>query len=204
MKHFQCGSTSVLIAFNTDTTWVASPGEVIETTYLTSTTYNTIWTPVIIPTSPGFVPIQSDPKFVPKLKARATKAQQQANRIAVGAPDSPQPMNLPQYPQRVDCTSTVRSASTNVVRVTVYGLKLTLFVVTKTQWSTAASTTPHAVPEPLASANHPLLEGCRATALYCRLCYPMCCMRWWFVVLDRLGSAVRGLVFGVSASHEEP
>ncbi|RSL59509.1 hypothetical protein CEP51_013904 [Fusarium floridanum] len=123
-----------------DTTWVTSPIEVIETAFSTSTTYNTIWTPVIIPTSPGFVPIQSDPKFVPKLKARVPKVQQQENRIVVGAPDSPQPMNPPQYPQRVDCTSKVRSTSTNVVRVTVDGLRLTLFAVTRIQWSTSTST----------------------------------------------------------------
>ncbi|RTE81699.1 hypothetical protein BHE90_003729 [Fusarium euwallaceae] len=112
-----------------DTTWVTSPVEVIETAYSTSTstTYNIIFTPVVITTSPGFVPIQSDPKFVPKLKARAPKVQQQANGIAVGAPVSPQPTNPPQYLQRVDCTSKIRSTSTNVVRVTVDGLRLTLF-----------------------------------------------------------------------------
>ncbi|KAL6361093.1 hypothetical protein LRP88_04555 [Fusarium phalaenopsidis] len=104
-----------------DTTWVTIPIEVIETAYSTSTTYNTIWTPVVIPTSPGFVPIQSNPKFVPKLKARAPKAQQQANRIAVGAPDSPLSMNTLQYPHRVDCTSKIRSTSANVVRATVDG-----------------------------------------------------------------------------------
>lgn len=40
----------------------------------------------------------------------------------------------------MDCTPKVRSTSTNVVRVTVDELKLTLFAVTKSQWSTATST----------------------------------------------------------------
>ncbi|KAJ4182487.1 hypothetical protein NW767_013853 [Fusarium falciforme] len=67
--------TDVVIETVYDTTWVTSPVEVIETAYSTLTTYNTIWAPVVIPTSPGFVPNQSDPKFVPKLNARAPKAQ---------------------------------------------------------------------------------------------------------------------------------
>lgn len=93
-----------------------------------------------MPKSPGFIPIRSDPKFVPKLKAREPNSQQQANRIAIDTPDSLQHMNPPQYPQRMDCTSTVRSTSTNVVRAAVDGLELTLFAVTKTQWSTGPLT----------------------------------------------------------------